>query len=286
VMTPGAMASAARRRILLCADDFGLAAGVDAAIGTLIARGRLSATSVMVVTPAFRRGEVAPPALDRPDGTRAALGLHLTLTAPHRPASTAFHPTVDGSFPPLGDLMRRALLRRLDSSALRREVTAQLERFITAFGRPPEFVDGHQHVQLLPQVGEAVLKAMADLAPKAWVRQCGRTVPLAARLADRKGLVLDLLSRRFRRLAAAGGIATNPAFAGTYEFATRTRFADLFPGFLGGLPDGGLIMCHPGTVDDELVSLDPLTTRREEEFAFLASDAVSACLTRAGARLA
>jgi predicted glycoside hydrolase/deacetylase ChbG (UPF0249 family) len=43
--------------------------------------------------------------------------------------------------------------------------------------------------------------------------------------------------------------------------------------FLDGLPDGGLIMCHPGFVDDILVSLDPVTGQREREYAFLASDA-------------
>jgi chitin disaccharide deacetylase len=31
-------------------------------------------------------------------------------------------------------------------------------------------------------------------------------------------------------------------------------------------------MCHPGFVDDTLVSLDPLTTQREHEFAFLGSE--------------
>jgi predicted glycoside hydrolase/deacetylase ChbG (UPF0249 family) len=40
--------------------------------------------------------------------------------------------------------------------------------------------------------------------------------------------------------------------------------------FLDGLPDGGLVMCHPGFVDEALVSLDPLTTQRENEHAFLA----------------
>jgi len=32
-------------------------------------------------------------------------------------------------------------------------------------------------------------------------------------------------------------------------------------------------MCHPGFVDDILISLDPLTGQREREYAFLASDA-------------
>ena len=42
--------------------------------------------------------------------------------------------------------------------------------------------------------------------------------------------------------------------------------------FLEWLPDGGLVMCHPGFVDDMLVSLDPLTTQREQEHAFLAGE--------------
>ena len=42
--------------------------------------------------------------------------------------------------------------------------------------------------------------------------------------------------------------------------------------FLDSLPDGGLVMCHPGFVDDVLVSLDPLTTQREHEHAYLAGE--------------
>jgi len=42
--------------------------------------------------------------------------------------------------------------------------------------------------------------------------------------------------------------------------------------FLDGLPEGGLIMCHPGFVDETLVSLDPLTDQREHEQAFLAGE--------------
>ena len=42
--------------------------------------------------------------------------------------------------------------------------------------------------------------------------------------------------------------------------------------FVEGLPEGGVIMCHPGFVDDTLASLDPLTTQREAEHAYLAGD--------------
>jgi predicted glycoside hydrolase/deacetylase ChbG (UPF0249 family) len=32
------------------------------------------------------------------------------------------------------------------------------------------------------------------------------------------------------------------------------------------------VMCHPGFVDDTLISLDPFTVQREREYEFLRSD--------------
>ena len=46
------------RHVWLCADDYGLSPGVNRAIRDLIERGRLNATSAMVVGPALGRGEV------------------------------------------------------------------------------------------------------------------------------------------------------------------------------------------------------------------------------------
>ena len=51
--------AATPRRIWLCADDYGISPGVNRAIRDLIERGRLNATSVMVVGPAIGRDEVA-----------------------------------------------------------------------------------------------------------------------------------------------------------------------------------------------------------------------------------
>ena len=50
--------TATPRRIWLCADDYGLSPGVNRAIRDLIERGRLNATSVMVVGSAIGRNEV------------------------------------------------------------------------------------------------------------------------------------------------------------------------------------------------------------------------------------
>ncbi len=176
---------------------------------------------------------------------------------------------------------RRSGLRCCGSSTAprsTREVDAQIAAFTAAFGRPPDFIDGHQHVHLFPQVRDAVLDGARRLAPDAWVRQCASVLPLSRRLNDPKGLLIDWLSRAFRARAAKLGVRTNPAFAGTYTYRADADFPALFPGFLDGLPEGGLVMCHPGHVDAELERLDPLTTIREREYAYLSADAFPAAL--------
>jgi predicted glycoside hydrolase/deacetylase ChbG (UPF0249 family) len=272
------MNDAALRRIWLCADDYGLAEGVNRAIRDLISRGRLNATSVMVVGPAIGRAEVAALQEAAANSPRCAIGLHATLTAPFRPLSLHFRPTDGGLFLPFPTLLRAGLLRRLDPEMIEDELLAQLAAFRELFGRAPDFVDGHQHAQLFPQVRDAFLRAAKEAAPGAWVRQGGRLKPLAGVLGAPKALVLDVLSAQFRKRAARAGIAFNPAFAGAYDFSKAPDFGVLMGEFLAELPDGGLVMCHPGFVDETLESLDPLTTQREAEHAYLASDRFPALL--------
>jgi predicted glycoside hydrolase/deacetylase ChbG (UPF0249 family) len=260
------------RRIWLCADDYGISLGVNRGIRDLIARGRLNATSVMVVGGAIGRDEVEALKAAAASAPRAAIGLHVTLTAPFRPLTMHFRPTHGGLFPPFRKLLRAGLARRLDSEIIRTEVMVQLKTFGELFGRPPDFVDGHQHAQLYPGVRDGFLEAVKEFAPKAWVRQGGRNASLAQRLTEPKALFLDLLSAQFRRRAARASISVNPAFAGAYDFSKAPEFAPLMARFLDGLPDGGLVMCHPGFVDEALIGLDPLTTQREREHAYLAGE--------------
>lgn len=273
------------RHIWLCADDYGISPSVDEAIRTLILRGRLNATSVMMAAPHLTAEEADALEMLNAGKKRVAIGLHLTLTAPFKPMSADFTPLRDGCFLPHPDLMRAAMARRLRPERLVIEIATQLRAFAGAFGHLPDFLDGHQHVHLLPQVRDAVLKVVAETAPTAWVRQCTRARS-ARGLRDRKALALDVLSLGLKRKASRFGIATNPAFAGAYDFKSRAGFAKIFPRFLAGLPDGGLIMCHPGFVDSELERLDSLTTQREREFGYFNSDDFPKALADHGVALA
>jgi chitin disaccharide deacetylase len=255
--------------IWVVADDYGIARGVNAAIRDLLAQGAINATSVMVVASGFDEREAAALTALRA-ASSIAVGLHLTLTAPFQPLTADYAPTRAGSFLPLDETFVAAALGRMRVDALQAEAAAQIARFTDVFGWPPDYIDGHQHVHLFPRMADGVLAAARTGAPGAWIRQCGRTVRSGP---GAKALVLDLLSARFRKRAAAAGLRTNPGFAGSYDFGTRTDFADLFATFLQGLPDGGVVMCHPGLVDAELARNDTLTGPREREYAFFQSSA-------------
>ena len=131
----------------------------------------------------------------------AAVGLHVTSDRRRsRRCRKILSRCADGAFLPLATTLRRAHLRSLQPKLLIAEISRQFEAFVAAFGRPPDFVDGHHHVHLFPQIRDAVLRVTKDFAPDAWVRQCGQ-LSARRRLTDHKALLLDGLSRRFRRLA-------------------------------------------------------------------------------------
>ncbi len=198
-----------------------------------VVRGRLNATSVMVVTRAsIARKRLRSMLQSTRLSSRAAIGLHLTLTAPFRPLSEDYEPVCEGAFLPLAATLRRAAMPAVDRDALAARSQPRCEVFVDTFGRAPDFIDGHQHVQLFPQISEArargragtgARRLAAPMRARRW--RCGR------RFADRKGLLLDILSDRFRRRAAALGMRTNPAFAGTYEFNDRAGFRGAVPAF-------------------------------------------------------
>ncbi|UFS74234.1 ChbG/HpnK family deacetylase [Tardiphaga sp. 37S4] len=280
------MTGAALRRITLCADDYGISPGVNQGIRELIALGRLNATSVMVVGPAISRDDVSALQDAVAKNPNCEIGLHATLTAPFHPLTMHYRPLLDELFLPLGKMLRFSLMRKLDREAIETELTTQIAKFVALFGRAPDYVDGHQHVQTFPQVRDALLAAVRKNAPQAWVRQSGRVLSLGQRLDNPKALLLDTLSATFRRRATGAGVTFNPGFAGAYDFTKQADFGALMAGFLNDLPDGGLVMCHPGHVDEILIDLDPFTDQREREYQYLASDAFVQLLAATNVTLA
>ena len=268
------------RHIILCADDYGISPAVSAAIRDLVARGRLNATSVMVVAPSFRRAEAAK--LRDVAAKRAAIGLHVTLTAPFRAAVAGLRTAARTT--PSCRLRRRCAGRicaRCGQNFWPSRFRDQFEAFVAAFGRPPDFVDGHHHVHLFPQIRDAVLRVDQGRGARRLGAPMRPTVGAPAPHRSQGAVCSMALSRRFRRLAADHGLRTNPAFAGTYTFRSDAAYARLFSTFLDGMPDGGVIMCHPGKVDAELKRLDHVTESARARIRFLRRRRVCAPARRA-----
>ena len=277
------MTGAQPRRLVLCADDYGMTPGVSRGIVELIARGRLSATSCMSVSPFWPEHA----AWLAPFAGKVDVGLHLTLTH-FAPLGPMPHTAPKGRLPELPRIVRRALLRSLDRHEVAVEFERQVDAFEQAFGHMPAFLDGHQHVHQLPVVRDVTLSLLSRrLRGQGYVRLCAE--PLSAMLVRRgdlgRAFIVSLLGRGFTRRVRQMRLPANDSFRGVYNLSNRVPFADRFRRFLHGKGRRPLIMCHPGHVDAELRDTDSLTDQREIEWQYFNGDDFLRDLDRAGFEL-
>ena len=251
--------------IILCADDYAMTEGISRAVGELAAAKRLSATSVMVN---LAHWPAAAPRLRAHRG-HLSIGLHLNLTlgAPLGPMPRL---APAGRLPGAGSLVARALCGLLDGEEVRDEIERQLDRFETGLQFPPDHIDGHQHVHVLPKVRTALLRAARRRYPTRppLIRVPSGTTRRRRRAArgGAEGHVVAALAIGFADAAERRGLPVNDSFAG---FSTSTRATSYAHELESPLQQPGrrhLVMCHPGHPDAELARLDPVVARRRMEY--------------------
>ena len=271
--------------IVLCADDFGLSGALSEGILRLANAGRLTAISCMAVSPLWRdlakRLESAE--------ERCDIGLHLTLTD-LQPIGPLPRLAPTGRLPGLGRLMADAFAGRLEPAEVRGELRRQWDAFVDALGRTPDFLDGHQHVHLLPGIRDAVLElaTMEGLARRPYLRVCWETPwqVVIRGVSIGKAMLISMLSIPLRREAARLGLTSNDSFRGVYALDRSTDYPALFPRFLAGRARRPLIMCHPGFVDARLREVDSITDQRRREYDYFVSERFLADLKPANCLLA
>src|SRR5260221_4218184 len=140
------------KTLIVNADDFGFAPGVNRGIVEAHLCGTLSSTSMLVNSPAFE--EAAAIARQTPT---LGVGLHFNLVTgrPLTDVATLADPRT-GQFHPLAELARRALVGRVSPEDVRRECDAQLAALARA-GIAITHLDSHRHAHALPGVLPAVL---------------------------------------------------------------------------------------------------------------------------------
>jgi predicted glycoside hydrolase/deacetylase ChbG (UPF0249 family) len=247
------------RRLILNADDYAMDEGVDRAILALIGRNVVTAASAMVLSPRWREaaGEIRD--------LHADCGLHLDLTSPFAASRL--------KVPKLPDLITRSYSRRLRLGDTRDVIEAQLDLFEHALGRPPDFVDGHQHVHQLPHVRRLLIDAL-QIRYGAGAARIGIRICLAHRWRGAKAHAVGALGARpMAGLARQLGHSVNTDFLGVYDFSPAADLPRLWRNWLttmqGALP---LAMCHVADPTGRADPNDPIRAARIKEFGWLSSE--------------
>jgi predicted glycoside hydrolase/deacetylase ChbG (UPF0249 family) len=263
----------ATKRLLVNADDLGLVAGINRGIERAFREGIVRSASLLVNAPGFddALGLVKKnPSLP--------VGVHLTLVGGDGPVSApSTVPTlVDGRgrFPAsYGSFIARyaAVARR----EVERELSAQIERALAA-GISPTHLDSHQHLHLLPMIGDVVV-SLARRYSIGRVR-CPRGVGGAM------GPGVSLLAVRLRRKIERGGLAMCDHFAGFSRSGRLTQAA--LVEIIRGLGEGTTeLMVHPGHDSSEAVSRYGWKMSWEEELSALVSGETREALRLGGVQL-
>lgn len=270
--------------IVLCADDYALSPGVSDGILELVKVGRLSAVGCMTTSSFFPEyGKKLTSLNDQID-----IGLHFTLTD-LPPISSASSLAPENKFPAIASLTRRALFGKLPREEIRRELACQINKFADVIGRPPDFIDGHQHVHQLPGVRDIIVEFVASRPElsSVWLRDCSERITYILRrgVSSGRALAIGWFGAGLRRRAQKCGIPMNRGFSGIYDFSNKVSYGTLFDRFTNSINSGTLIVCHPGRVDEELRRVDPLTDQREVELEYILSKEFSVLLDRKNIRL-
>jgi predicted glycoside hydrolase/deacetylase ChbG (UPF0249 family) len=265
--------------IVLNADDFGLAPGINAGIMALLQRGRLSGVSALTTAPLW---ETDGPRL-RPFTASADIGLHFALT--ELASLGAAGRRKDGRPLTFAEVQAAAWTGRIEVDAVLDELRLQWQRFRDVVGRSPSHLDSHQHVHQLPGVRTAVLAFLDGLPARErpYVRTCveRRRTILKRNVSNVRAFAFAGAGARIARGLRERGLATNEGFSGVYNFVA-TDYRRLFRRFLKDVREGTIVICHPAAGE---APGDPIVAARTREYAYLASEQMPTDLAEAGVRI-
>lgn len=241
------------KRLIVCADDYGLSSDVGEGIRRLVAAGRLSAVSCMVDSPLWLEEFESMKLLQ----DKVSLGLHFNLTEPFND----FKPTVNR-------LVVKSLLNSIDEDWVEYELIQQLDVFEKSFNKIPDFVDGHQHVHIFPGIRDVFLRVLQQRytpMKRPWLRRVNPS--FIGHDAKVKALVLRVLGFGFSKSASQYGFDLSGDFYGLYSLRASSDYPKFMRGWFAAAKNGSLVMCHPSVKPD--CCGDELSSTRVNEWDYL-----------------
>ena len=261
--------------MILCADDYGQNLAISTGICELVAAKRLTAVSCLTTSKTW----ITAAALLKPYQGQVDIGLHFNLT---------YGKLITCSSRKHSQLLLNCLLHRMKIEDVIRELWSQIDSFVAAMGCNPDFIDGHQHIQHLPVVREAIIEVYSQRFKinKPYLRLAG--VTQLARLLQRpnklKQVIIHLTgAKKLQLLCQKYNIPHNIDFMGIYDFSLKRNYGQMFKTFLKTITGPALTMCHPGHFSDE--PEDAINSIRPKEWDYFNSDQFLEDLMQANVRL-
>jgi hopanoid biosynthesis associated protein HpnK len=279
----------ATKRLIVCADDFGLDPAVNAAVEAAHRNGILTCASLMVGASAAKGAVVVA---RRTPSLR--VGLHIVLVDGRPVSPPAEVPDLvrrDGSF---RDNMFEAGVRFYFLPAVRRQLAHEIRAQFEAFrgtGLALDHANAHKHMHLHPTVARLILEIGRDYGLSAMrvPAEPRRPVRSAAALKthpakDLGPALLDIWTGGLRRRLRRAGVATNDHLFGLAWTGgmTETRLLSLLPYVPEGVSE---IYFHPATERTQALARAMPDYRHPDEFAALISPAVRTWIDAHGVSL-
>jgi len=220
---------------VMCADDYGMTPEISAGILELAQQQRISATSVMSLSPHWPEWARPLQAVK----SRIDVGLHLDWTS-----NFAIERGFGGSLP---QVMALSALRCLSAKTAKRAIEQQLDLFEQHFQSTPDHLDGHQHIHQFPVIRDALMNVLSHrytTTRRPWVR-ISRVTEQPMSLKSR---VINVMgARALQTLADRCGFAHSQALTGVYDFhGDSALYRQRLRHWLTHLPLHTVLMCHPG----------------------------------------
>ena len=267
-----------KKSLIICADDFALNEAVSEAIARLAEAKRISATSVLSLSPFWPSHALKL----KQQGNLIDVGLHLDLTSEFALAAG------------YGASLNRVLLKahgfgyhpeKMDSI-----IESQLDKFESIWGAPPDHIDGHQHIHQFPGIRDSLVRVIRarylDAKLRPWLR-----VSQVKPESFKSRAISFTGARRLKGLLEQSQFAFSPVLLGVYGFNLnegqyrndfnhwmqvveqieneQPRMPSKDAKYLETIHLPPSIMCHPALFEN---IDDPISPARRVECAYLGSE--------------
>jgi predicted glycoside hydrolase/deacetylase ChbG (UPF0249 family) len=270
--------SKSQKQIIVNADDFGMAKGINYGIVKCIQYGIVKSVSVITNTPAFidaiKRIRKFP---------KVSIGIHLNLlrgkpVLPSHDVSTLINR--EKNLYTLYTFVKKVFLKQIDLTQIELELSAQVEKVLQA-GIKITHLDTHRHIHILPEI----LKIIIKIAYKYNITKIRCPLDRLNLSINYKTLLLNMFAKKAYQELRIKGFSF-PDYYCDFVHIERSPDFKCLSQILRKMKTGVLeLCCHPGFISNDMDSSENIIYNRERQVQLLTDKKIIDLINRFGVQL-